>query len=305
MPRGYRWFQPYAARLLLAPWYTHTISVAWCLVVLFLERGAFYWASSRCDVAPSAKVCRVSLQESSFRVLVLSDPQIVEKGTYGPISPIWQSLISHFSNEYLRKAWLALSKQGLGAWLWPAPKPADLVVFLGDMTDRGRWYQSFDFWSQSQANWLALFPGITVLRSTDQPLSRRSRQDLYPALVLPGNHDIGLPQPETGMPSSKNELAAGWFQHQYAPHVDDQFVLSDVQGNLSWDARIPISINGSESVSHELVVVNGPALVGMEALDEAPWASEQALTNAKAHAASTSQMIDWLGTHTNPEGVFL
>ncbi|WFD21429.1 hypothetical protein MEQU1_000078 [Malassezia equina] len=204
--------------------------MAWCLVVLFLERGTFYWASSRCDFAPSAK-------ESSFRVLVLSDPQIVEKGTYGPISPIWQSLISHFSNEYLRKAWLALSKHGIGAWLWPGPKPADLV-------------------------------------------------------------------PETGMPSSKNERAATWFQHQYAPHVNDQFMLSDVQGKLSWDARIPISINALESVSHELVVVNGPALVGMEALDDAPWASEQGLTNAKAHAASTSQMIDWLGTHTHPEGVF-
>jgi len=233
---------------------------------------------------------------------VLSDPQIVEKGTYELTSPIFQAIISHFSSEYLRKVWLALSRQGVGAWLWPGPRAADLVVFLGDMTDRGRWYQNFDFWAESQANWQSLFPGIHILRSTDQPLSQRHTQDPLPALVLSGNHDIGLPLTKTGAPTPENKMAAEWFQQRYAPRVNDQFQLSDEHGHLSWDARIPLSIHGSSNVTHELILVNGPALVGMQTIDAAPLDSEQALAEAKSRAAPTSNMIDWLGAHANPDG---
>ena len=171
------------------------------------------------------------------------------------------------------------------------------------MTDRGRWYQIFDFWSRSQESWRMLFPGISVLRSANQPITRRAPEDPYPALVLPGNHDIGLPLSNTGAPMLENKMAAEWFQQRYAPHVDDQFQLTDEHGALSWDARIPLSIGDSGNVTHELVLVNGPALVGMENIDAAPLRTEEALDEAKSRAASTSKMIDWLGDHANPDGV--
>ena len=303
MLQWYRWVQPYALGAVLAPWYIQLLRISWCLVVLALERGVFYWAASRCDLPQGPEVCLNNSQQSTFRVLVLSDPQIVENGTYGSISPIFQAVISHFSNNYLQKVWLALSKQGIGTWLWAQPRPADLVVFLGDMTDRGRWYQIFDFWSRSQESWRMLFPGISVLRSANQPITRRAPEDPYPALVLPGNHDIGLPLSNTGAPMLENKMAAEWFQQRYAPHVDDQFQLTDEHGALSWDARIPLSIGDSGNVTHELVLVNGPALVGMENIDAAPLRTEEALDEAKSRAASTSKMIDWLGEHANPDGV--
>lgn len=200
--------------------------------------------------------------------------------------------------------WLALSKQGLGAWLWRKPNPADLVVFLGDMSDRGRWYQTLKPWSESQAKWQALFPGVSVLRNSTQPLTRRPPTGSYPALVLPGNHDIGLPDPLTGAPVPNNALAASWFQQQYAPHVNDQFQLTDDHGTMSWDARIPISVNGTGVVSHELILLNGPALVGMETLDAPRWNSESSLAEAQSHAKSTSALIDWLGAHDTPDGAY-
>lgn len=60
MLRWYRWLQPYAAGLVLVPWYIQVLRFLWCLVVLALERGIFYWATNRCDLPQGAEVCLIS-----------------------------------------------------------------------------------------------------------------------------------------------------------------------------------------------------------------------------------------------------
>ncbi|MDI9799654.1 hypothetical protein QM331_32535, partial [Pseudomonas aeruginosa] len=79
-----------------------------------------------------------------------------------------------------------------------------------------------------------------------------------------------------------NELAAGWFQHDYAPLVDDDDYVLKTNGTASWNARIPISVS-HRSTTHELVLLNAMDLVTMQPLGHGPienWdsAKERALT---------------------------
>ena len=130
------WSKPVAYELLFPSRTAQVLRVLWCLLILWVERGVFYRATSHCDLGATVA--------PSFRVLLLSDPQIIERHTYEHFSPLMSALASSFSDQYLRKAWLAVTRQGIGASLTRAPGAPDLVVFAGDMTDRGRWHTSFE-----------------------------------------------------------------------------------------------------------------------------------------------------------------
>lgn len=263
-------------------WPSHTVQIlrlSWCILVFWVERGVFYMATSTCDLPP---------HNASFRVLIISDPQVIGLHSYKSFSRGMTALVSHVSDQYIRKAWLAITRQGIGASLWRGPRPADIVVFLGDMTDRGRWFLKYDLWSQLQARWKALFQGMQLLRhASSLPLRPRTAHETWPALVVPGNHDIGLPQFDTGEAGPGTARAKSWFEQEHAPLVNDQYVLSE-HGQPSWNARIPIAVSG-HAATHELVLLDALDLVSMEPIGhEVPWEI------AKKNAARTTRLVDTL-----------
>ncbi|KAL4401411.1 GPI anchor biosynthesis protein [Malassezia pachydermatis] len=236
--------------------------------------------------------------QPTFRVLILSDPQIIGTHTYEHFSPLMTEVASAFSDQYLRKVWLAVTRQGLGASLLRSPRSADLLVFLGDMTDRGRWYTDKAAWTALQTRWTQLFSGASLGQTTEaRPVRSRSTSTI-PAVVVPGNHDIGLPDAQTGQPVPANREAAAWFQQTYAPVVDDQYVWAS-HGTPSWNARIPIAVGASDHSTHELVLINAMDLVSMEPLMmPALTSNDTSFVVAKAHAPQTTRMVDLLASET-------
>lgn len=264
----------------LAPRPVQIARVLWCALILYIERLTFAW---------SVATCRLPASPGAFRVLVVSDPQVVGRATYADAPWLLQQAARFFSDQYLRKAWRALRGRAIGALAAPA---ADLVVLLGDLTDRGRWYTSEAAWRTLQQRWHRLLDGTAIVRGVRTIERRRDGQ--VPALVVPGNHDIGLPDAKDGRPTAQNAAAAAWFREAYAPHVDDAYTLANTT-RASWNARIPIAVHGS-TPTHELVLVNALELVSMQPLDSPPFGTDgERLAAAKARAPQTAAMIDRLG----------
>ena len=108
-----------------------------------------------------------------------------------------------------------------------------------------------------------------------------------PALVIPGNHDTGLPRFQTGAAGPGTALARSWFEQEHAPFVNEQYVLSE-GGQTSWNARIPIAVAG-HATTHELILLDAMDLVSMEPVGhEVPWEL------AKSNAARTTRLVDML-----------
>lgn len=295
---------------LAAPQEVQVLRVVWLCLVWWLERGVFYHAA-RCDVPADWNGPPTSVREvgqaltQTFRVLVLSDPQVIGVGTYASYSRIMTALAQFVSDQYVRKVWLALSRRGLGASIAQGPRSADLVVLLGDLTDRGRWFTDQADWHKLQQRWVNLWTGLQVLRrANDLPLRPKSSDAAWPAVVVPGNHDIGLPDARTGQPTRENELAAGWFLRDFAPIADADFTLAtDAIGAASWNARIPISVDSETGApTHELLLLNGLDLVSMEPLGTS-WADGDAWAQAAARLPLTARFIDTLSTQTNTTGM--
>ena len=70
---------------------------------------------------------------------MLADPQIIERDTYSSLPAAVAAAARFFSDAYLRKVWLALTARGSGATFFGTSSRPDLVIFNGDLTDRGRW----------------------------------------------------------------------------------------------------------------------------------------------------------------------
>ena len=69
-------------------WPSHTVQLlrcVWCLLVFWVERGVFYRATSACDLPEHG---------ASFRVLIMSDPQVVGLHTYKSFSHAMTALVS-------------------------------------------------------------------------------------------------------------------------------------------------------------------------------------------------------------------
>lgn len=285
---------------IVAPRGVQALRIVWCMLILYVERLAFARAAGRCRIpAPD--------MGAALNVLVVTDPQIVGRDTYEDALWILWEAARFFSDQYLRKAWRALQGRGLGASLTAAPPAADVVVMLGDMSDRGRWYTSKERWAALQARWHTIFSGTHIVQGGGA-LGRRTTPSI-PALVVPGNHDIGLPDAATGLPTAANKEAAAWFADAYAPRVDDAFRLANTS-TPSWNARIPVSVDGA-TTTHELVLVNALDLVSMQPLLSEPFdAGGTRFAAAKARAPHTTRMIDLLDeeaknqTHLPPRILF-
>ncbi|KAL5485043.1 hypothetical protein ACEPAI_7685 [Sanghuangporus weigelae] len=141
------------------------VRAVWILAVLWYELGAFRWDLAGCRW-PDAELDRVLKDEedssssiSLTHVLLIADPQIRAPRRH----PAWRRWL-HLTDLALRKRWSFVRRV----------RP-DVVVFLGDMLDRGR-YADDDEYRESFEYFKSIF-------------SVEPDTKVY---YVPGNHDIGL-----------------------------------------------------------------------------------------------------------------
>ncbi|WFD36820.1 hypothetical protein MCUN1_003710 [Malassezia cuniculi] len=227
-------------------------------------------------------------EHDAFDVLVIADPQIIDQGTYGYAWPLYQ-LAKLVSDVYLRKGWLAITGRGLGSWLFAPRWRNDLVVFLGDMSDRGRWSHDLSSWTGLQNRWERIYRGAKLIHNAGgQGITRRTSGSAIPAVLVPGNHDIGLPD-RNGAPQHAYADAHMYFYQRYAMSVNEKHVLDANSSMRSWNVRLPISADNS-ATTHELVLINALDLVGME-----PWGdyyNKNFIESAKKHAPDTTSLVE-------------
>ena len=261
----------------------HGLRIGWCILLIYAERIVFYRAAAACGrhIAPGGS--------AALDVLIIADPQVIDRGTYDYAWPLY-CLARLVSDVYLRKAWLAMTARGLGAFLFCPRWGHDLVVFLGDMSDRGRWRHDRSSWMRLQARWERIFSGIALVESLGRAgLTRRKRGAPIPALLVPGNHDIGLPGRD-GRTRTEYADAYDFFLERYGMHINGTNHLLDSDSNtLSWNVRIPISIDGATQ-SHEIVLINALDLIGMEPLGSNM--DDAALADARRQAPDTASLVD-------------
>lgn len=115
-------------------------------------------------------------------MLIVADPQILDLQSYPDRHPLLQYLSQWVVDLNLRKSWHAARR------LSP-----DVVVFLGDMMDRGRadmsgaeYVSSFGFAERGGAE-----RGARYEEYYQRFKSIFHKQSQAPVYYLPGNHDVG------------------------------------------------------------------------------------------------------------------
>lgn len=264
----------------------HGVRIGWCILLVYAERVAFYRAAAACGrhIAPGGS-------SAALDVLIIADPQVIDRGTYDYAWPLYR-LARLVSDVYLRKAWLALTARGLGTSLFRPRWGHDLVVFLGDMSDRGRWRHDRRSWTRLQARWERIFSGTALVESLGRAgLARRAPGAPIPALVVPGNHDIGLPGRD-GRTRKEHADASEFFRERYGAHINGtDHMLDAASHTVSWNVRIPISTDGATQ-THEIVLINALDLIGME--PRGTHMDDAALADARRHAPDTASLVDAL-----------
>lgn len=136
-------------------------------------------------------------------------------------------------------------------------------------------------------------------RAPTEPLRKRARLQPYPVVVLPGNHDIGLPKGRGG-PRDEHSLAWHQFMQGFAMSVNEDFTVADTFAParsmaLSWNARLQVAVS-NDSVPHELLFVNAQDLIGIEPLGSPSFATMAKVASAgQRHAPDTTRFVTQVG----------
>ncbi|GAA6041730.1 hypothetical protein JCM8097_008302 [Rhodosporidiobolus ruineniae] len=148
-----------------------------------------------------------------FHVLVAADPQLLDMRSYPGRSWILRKVGVWITDLYARKSWRAvLGSRGTGG------TGLDAVVWLGDLLDNG--LDAVD--QREHASYIhrfhLLFPLPRASTSSFSALSRSSASSSsarlvppLPAIVLPGNHDLGLHSPSSSLAAYHRERFAEAF----------------------------------------------------------------------------------------------
>ncbi|KJA28975.1 hypothetical protein HYPSUDRAFT_128265 [Hypholoma sublateritium FD-334 SS-4] len=142
----------------------NVLRIFWVLVISWYEYGTFS-SSVRSCTWPGDQADHTSIESRPARVLLIADPQIIDRNSYpqrGSLSAYLTRLIVDLN---LRKNWHAAVK-----------KDPDVVVFLGDMMDNGRS-------ATSDGEYERYFARFKDIFKMDQNISQ---------YYIPGNHDVGL-----------------------------------------------------------------------------------------------------------------
>ncbi|KAI6157523.1 Metallo-dependent phosphatase-like protein [Pisolithus tinctorius] len=141
------------------------LRILWVLVVLWHELAVFDWTLRTCHWPDSQQAQSLNLRVA--RILVIADPQVLDKHSY-PERNLFTSFLSQVMVDLnLRKSWHAAFHH-----LRP-----DAVVVLGDMMDNGRSLMSNSEYKTYHERYRDIF---------------KAYECSVPTYYLPGNHDVGL-----------------------------------------------------------------------------------------------------------------
>ncbi|PPQ93810.1 hypothetical protein CVT25_013519 [Psilocybe cyanescens] len=145
------------------------LRIFWILVILWYELGTWNSSVKGCNWPDSALLSddldAGAISSKPTHVLLVADPQIIDRHSYPGRGFLLSYLTKFLVDLNLRKNWrTALHKQ------------PDVVVFLGDMMDSGRFVMSDEEYN-------AYFNRFNKIFALDLDI---------PVYFIPGNHDVGL-----------------------------------------------------------------------------------------------------------------
>ncbi|KAK7692935.1 hypothetical protein QCA50_004576 [Cerrena zonata] len=200
----------------LRPRPVNLLRLLWCLSLLWFELGTFYHHVSQCywpdhtvrfhdtDVATVTET-------KATHVLLVADPQILDQGSYPGRDPALMWISQRIVDLNMRRSWRATQTMN-----------PDVIIFLGDLMDRGRF-------ALSDAEYETYYQRFKSIFSMKKDI---------PVYYIPGNHDIGLGNPSLFSPSSYDR-----FESHFAPlnqHVNianHSFVMINAPGLVDEDGH--------------------------------------------------------------------
>ncbi|CAL1707740.1 unnamed protein product [Somion occarium] len=193
----------------LRPRPTNLLRLLWCLLLVWYEIGTFYHHVSQCTW-PDSRLDSLDVPEASnvtepTHVLLVADPQILDQRSYPGRDPALMWLTQRIVDMNMRRSWRATQT------LHP-----DVVVFLGDMMDGGRFAMS----DPEYESYYNRFKDIFFMKKD------------IPVFYIPGNHDIGL---------GNSEIANHSFVMVNAPGLVDEDNDRAMKGvsYARWAAAMP------------------------------------------------------------------
>ncbi|CAE6461304.1 unnamed protein product [Rhizoctonia solani] len=196
------------ARVYSQPLVINSLRFFWICLIFWLEIGVFYWSLRSCHWPDST--IKTAQRPHPTHVMLIADPQIIDHRSY-PGRPEWLKALSQFIvDSNLRKSWRAARH------LSP-----DIVVFLGDMMDGGR-YRMLD---QEYESYYARFNDIFK--------TGNDAQKYY----LVGNHDVGLGSNKAFSARARQRYLAhfGGATNYQVPIANHSFVFIDAPGLVEED----------------------------------------------------------------------
>ncbi|KAJ7287786.1 Metallo-dependent phosphatase-like protein [Mycena rebaudengoi] len=140
------------------------LRLAWAALAVWYEQFVFLYSVHKCEWPDSGLQGGIRLPKTTH-VLIVADPQILDHRSY-PDRPAYLTYITQLLVDLnLRKSWRAALRT----------RP-EVVVFLGDMMDGGRF-------SMSNAEYERYFQRFKSIFPLDPAI---------PQYFVPGNHDTGL-----------------------------------------------------------------------------------------------------------------
>ncbi|KAJ6587057.1 Metallo-dependent phosphatase-like protein [Mycena vulgaris] len=156
----------------------------WTVLAVWYEHAVFIYSVHKCQWPDSG----ISPTDSSPRpshVLLVADPQILDHRSYPGRAPYLTFISQLLVDLNLRKSWRAALRT----------RP-DVVVFLGDMMDGGRFSMSDAEYEQYVRRFKSIFP----------------LDPNIPRYFIPGNHDTGL-----GISEQFSKKAAARYISHFGP----------------------------------------------------------------------------------------
>ncbi|TFK73954.1 hypothetical protein BDN72DRAFT_760618 [Pluteus cervinus] len=135
------------------------------IAVLNLEYGIFFSTVMKCHW-PTLPARSAHLPAA--HVLLITDPQILDRHSYPERSSVLTYLSQVFTDLNMRKSWRAILRKQPG-----------VIFVLGDMMDNGRLAFENDEYEQYYRRYQAIFNSNSI-----------------PQFFLPGNHDVGYASPK-------------------------------------------------------------------------------------------------------------
>ncbi|KDR75754.1 hypothetical protein GALMADRAFT_69101 [Galerina marginata CBS 339.88] len=188
----------------------NVLRILWVLIILWYELGSFSSSASDCNW-PDSILYPVSVPIRPSHVLLVADPQIVDRYSYPSRGAFLSYLTRVLVDLNLRKNWrVALQKR------------PDVVVFLGDMMDNGR----------------------SVMPEEEYEAYYRRFSDIFridkdiPRYFIPGNHDIGLGKSLKFSPDARHRYSAHFgYPNQEISVANHSLILFDAPSYADEDSQ--------------------------------------------------------------------